>query len=114
MTLHPNWVRNYGFSVGDDWQPEFLASLQEIRATVAGQVERTLECEFAAGRRPTLPDVLDAILTAVREVAVIGVPHAIDSSSVTPNDARVVGPRAVHNVFEPAARLDRDALTVER
>ena len=65
LRRHPNWYRNYGFSVGDDWSQEFLASLQVIKATVEAQVERTLEREFAAGRQPALPDTLDAILTAV-------------------------------------------------
>jgi hypothetical protein len=62
---HPNWVRHYGFSVGDAWRPEFVDSLQDVKATVEAQVERTRIREFASGRRPALPDTLDAILTAV-------------------------------------------------
>ena len=62
---HPNWVRHYGFSVGDAWLPEFIESLQELKASVEAQVERQLAREFATGRQPALPDTLDAILTAV-------------------------------------------------
>ena len=62
---HPNWYRNYGFSVGESWLPEFVDSLLEIKAAVQSQVERTLTREFATGRQPAPPDTLDAILTAV-------------------------------------------------
>jgi hypothetical protein len=62
---HPNWIRHYGFSVGEAWGPEFVDSLQELKAIVEARVERQRSREFASGRQPALPDTLDAILTAV-------------------------------------------------
>ena len=62
---HPNWFRHYGFSVPDAESRGFLDSLEKIKASVQVQVERTLTLDLRSGRRPALPDTLDAILTAV-------------------------------------------------
>jgi hypothetical protein len=61
---HPNWFRHYGFSVPDAESRGFLDSLEKIKTSVRLQVERTFGRDFSSGRRPALPDTLDAILTA--------------------------------------------------
>ena len=66
IARHPNWCRGYGFSVGEDWWPEFLASLGAVKDELEDQIEREAEALERQGQRlAATPKVLDVISMAV-------------------------------------------------
>ena len=62
---HPNWLRGYGFTVHDSQWPEFLKSMEELRAEVQSVVEWETYMEQSLPRRPVPPDYFEVIAIAV-------------------------------------------------
>jgi hypothetical protein len=66
IARHPNWCRGFGFAVGENWWPEFLASLGAVKDELEAQIEREAEALERQGQRlAAIPKVLDVISMAV-------------------------------------------------
>ena len=62
---HPNWLRGYGFTVHESQWPEFLESMEALRAEVQRVVEWETYMEQDLPRRPVPPDYFEVIAIAV-------------------------------------------------
>ncbi len=62
---HPNWLRGYGFTVHESQWPEFLTSMEALRAEVQSVVEWETYMDQSLPRRPTPPDYFEVISIAV-------------------------------------------------
>jgi len=62
---HPNWLRGYGFTVHESQWPEFLASMEDLKAEVQRVVEWETYNEQDLPRRPMPPDYFEVIAIAV-------------------------------------------------
>jgi len=62
----PNWRRGFGFSVGADWWPEIVGSMQAVRAELEERFEREAE-ELERQGRPLarVPEVFEVMTMAV-------------------------------------------------
>ena len=66
IARHPNWCRGYGFTVGEAWWPEFLASLGAVKDEIEDQIEREAEALERQGQRlAATPKALDVMTMAV-------------------------------------------------
>jgi len=62
---HPHWLRGYGFTVHESQWPEYLKSMEELRAEVQRVVEWETYMEQSLPRRPAPPDWFEVIAIAV-------------------------------------------------